>query len=554
MISASIFSIRPLTARALGHNCSRRQFSSLSSPNSAAGPTRNRPPRESSFERVVPQIRTHQHRLLGSSCRPDGRQCPPLPVHYLDAHDDRKFDPATHQRNDSQFDPIDGKPPAPVSSSSRDQTSMSKFISWEQHSDTGKWCLTTKINDSDSRTSYYSKKWIDSQVERWRADADDFDCSSSDASDTKRMDESKRNLWSNWTESMVRDPIASPILFQYDDLVVQGDDAKVMEHERLLKVLYRYGIALITGTPTHTDSLPADAMSEAVTRSRGTNAAAGGSNETAESAINRLASIIGYHPLQTLYGARVWSTSCLSSFYRSGCATTSASTADSAYGTTSLPLHTDMTYIHNPPGAQVFLMVQPATIQAEESLSSSGNCGKSIVPKGQSFYVDGFAAAQQLLSESPEAFRLLATAPRRYRCIDDDEGWHLEATGPVIETMQRGKKEWGPVKSIRHNDLDRLPDLPPYPSSTTANDDINNDSFYYRMREAHEAWDDILSRDSMRLVIYLQPGDCVLVANQRCLHGRYAFETTESPRVVMGCYVGMDELSSKWRKAGLKVP
>jgi alpha-ketoglutarate-dependent taurine dioxygenase len=474
-------------------------------------------------------------------------QIPPLPVHYLDASDDRRFDPATHQRNDSPFDPIDGKPPSSTLSSGDQMTSKCKFVSWDQSKDDDKWCLTTKINDSDSQTSFYAKNWIDSHAERWRADADDFDCSSSVVEGTEPAQETKRMFWSNWTESMARDPIKSPILFRYDNLVLQSDDADAMEHERLLKVLYQYGIALITGTPTYTETLPAGAMSEAVKRT----------NETAESAILHLASIIGYHPLQTLYGAGVWSTSCLSSFYQLDCATTGASIADSAYGTTSLPLHTDMTYMHNPPGAQVFLMVQPATVQAEESPHLSRNDGKSIVPNGQSFYVDGFAAAQQLLLENPDAFRLLATTPRRYHCIDEDEGWHLEATGPLIETIPSGKHEWGPVKSIRHNDLDRLPDLPPYPSSDTTGiptyDDINNDTFYRHMREAHEAWNDILRRDSMRFVIHLEAGDCILVANQRCLHGRYAFETTKSPRVVMGCYVGMDELSSKWRKAGFRV-
>jgi hypothetical protein len=208
----------------------------------------------------------------------------------------------------------------------------------------------------------------------------------------------------------------------------------------------------------------ADAMSKAVKHSCGTNTA-GGSYKTAKSATDCLALIIGYHPLQTLYGAGFWLTSCLSLFYRSGCATTSASTADSAYGTTSLPLHTDMMHIHNPPSTQVFLMMQPAMIQAEESLSLPSNYGKSIVPKDQSFYVDGFAAAQQLLLENPEAFRLLATTPQRYCCIDNKEGWHLEVTGPVIKMMQHGKKERGPVKSIHHIDLDRFPDLPLYPSS-----------------------------------------------------------------------------------------
>ena len=202
-------------------------------------------------------------------------------------------------------------------------------------------------------------------------------------------------------------------------------------------------------------------------------------------------------------------------------------------------------------------MVQPATTTSslgESPSSTSNDDKKSITPKGQSVYLDGFAAAQQLLLENPDAFHLLATTPRRYRCIDDEEGWPLEATRPLIETIPSGKNEWGPVKSIRHNDLDRLPDLPPYPTTMdTAENNNHNDDFYRKLQAAHEAWDDILRRDSMRLVIELQPGDCVLVANQRCLHGRYAFETSKFPRVVMGCYVGMDELSSKWRKSGLRV-
>jgi hypothetical protein len=124
-----------------------------------------------------------------------------------------------------------------------------------------------------------------------------------------------------------------------------------------------------------------DAMSKAVKHLRRTNTA-GGSYETAKSAANCLALMIGYHPLQTFYGTGFWLTSCLSLFYRSGCAATSTSTADSAYGTTLLPLHTDMMHIHNPPSTQVFLLMQPAMIQVEESLSLASNYGKSICTKG----------------------------------------------------------------------------------------------------------------------------------------------------------------------------
>ena len=460
-----------------------------------------------------------------------------LPKQYLEAYDNKKFDMSTHQRNDVMFDAVDGKPPLPTSSPST-------------HSTTRESSSTTKSED-----------WIDTHIKRWRADTDDFDISWQQSMSTTHNstthDAPKRILWSNWTEDIVRDSNTSPILFQYNNLV--NDNAikvtKNLEHERILKVLYQYGLVLITGTPSYTESLPVDAMSEATKNAHEANDISQSSNKNADSAILQLAAIIGYHPLQTLYGSGVWSTSSQSSFYDNANATedeasgvsSSASTADSAYGSTSLPLHTDMTYLSTPPGVQVFLMVQPAELTTS-ALSSNDNSSISL-PKGQSVYLDGFAAARQLQIENPEAYRLLASTQRTYRCIDNDEGWHLEATGPVIDTTPRGINEYGPVKSIRHNDLDRLPDLPPCPTDESQ----DFDSFYDSMLEAHNAWDDILRRDSMRLVIDLKPGDCILVANQRCMHGRYAFETSSFPRVVMGCYVGMDELSSKWRRAGLRV-
>jgi len=470
-----------------------------------------------------------------------------LPKQYLEAYDDKKFDLSTHQRNDVMFDAVNGKPPP-----STPPSTSSSFI----RSTTRELSATAK-----------SKDWIDTHMSKWSADINDFDTtwqqsiSTTQDASNQINNSTKRIFWSNWTEDIVRDSNTSPILFEYDSLVSDNisKDATNLEHERILKVLYQYGLVLITGTPSNTDSLPVDAMSEATKKAHAANNNSENTNQSAESAILQLAAIIGYHPLQTLYGSGVWSTSSQSSFYDNGNEdsaagnnSTSASTADSAYGSTSLPLHTDMTYLSTPPGVQVFLMVQPAETTSHDdtaSLStSSSNCNSSAsVPKGQSIYLDGFAAARQLQIENPEAYRILASTQRIYRCIDNNEGWHLEATGPIIETVQSGKNDYGPVKSIRHNDLDRLPDLP------CPNESKDFDSFYDNMIEAHNAWDDILRRDSMRLVIDLKPGDCILVANQRCMHGRYAFETSSFPRVVMGCYVGMDELSSKWRRAGLRV-
>ena len=496
----------------------------------------------------------------------------PLPLQYLQYSDAKLFDPLTHQRNDVHFDIIDGRP----------TQRTAPHINHEERK------MPSEMPDD----------WIRSQAERWRAKADDFDDhslldvkSASIATTPESMAKgieakprfattknAKRILWSNWTEDMIRDPQKSPILFCFDDLIGgkgnadNSNSSNDCEERRLLQALYQYGLVLIRGTPTYTDSLSVKDMSESSKeirrRVKNNSNSKYGEYTSAESAILHLASIVGYHPLRTLYGGGIWSTSSYSSFYNKAddgegndesSSSSVASTADSSYGSSSLPLHTDMTYISNPPGVQVFLMVQPAEPAVSRTFSDDddGNKKAAIVPKGQSVYLDGFAAARQLLHENPDAYRMLASTPRRYRCIDTDLGWHLEASGPVIETiLSRGLDGCGNplVKSIRHNDLDRLPDLPPYPSANDATVNVAEYSSFYRsLREAHEAWDDILRRDSMRFVIDLQAGDCVLVSNQRCMHGRYAFETSRYPRVIMGCYVGMDELASKWRGTGLQV-
>lgn len=464
------------------------------------------------------QVRLHN----GSSLKPSTPIV--LPKQYLDAYNPERFDALTHQRNDVLFNPIDGTPPSSA--------------------DSHLHLATTKQEDTYDKSEYkYEASWLDKHLDRWRSDPNDFDLYWPELQNTQSTSTStKRVLWSNWNAYLVRDREKSPILFQYDDILQDEDKCTEL---RLLKALYQYGLVLITGTPTSTDSLPEEVMTEATKN-------ATNSQERAEDAILHLASMIGYHPLQTLYGSGVWSTSSYSSFCNSDESDGDAkagSTADSAYGSTSLPLHTDMTYISNPPGVQIFLMVQPATATTSSS-SSSDHDSTIIAPKGQSVYLDGFAAAEQLRKENPDAFHLLASTQRRYRCIDDAEGWHLEACGPLINAIQR-ENGWGPVTSIRHNDLDRLPDLPPYPSQT---DNSNFNTFYDELLSAHAAWDNILRRDEMRLVIDLECGDCVLVANQRCMHGRYAFDASSFPRVVMGCYVGMDELGSKWRHSGISFP
>lgn len=241
--------------------------------------------------------------------------------------------------------------------------------------------------------------------------------------------------------------------------------------QQSLSTIHKYGILLVTDTPTDDKGAGIAALASSLS---------GGTTKTKENSI--LASypnddpIISLPhgtdgPLRTLYGT-VWSTS--SSGQSEG-----ASIADSAYGNDSLPLHTDMTYLRDPPGLQIFTMKQPAQ------------------QGGESIFGDGLYAAERLLHEDFASFQLLSAIKRKYRSIDKETGWLLEATGPIIQI-----NDIGDIVQIRHNDLDRMPDI------------AISDEDYEPVRRAHESWNSILARDETRLVMSLRPGDTVVVANQ----------------------------------------
>ena len=144
--------------------------------------------------------------------------------------------------------------------------------------------------------------------------------------------------------------------------------------------------------------------------------------------------------------------------------------------------------MRDPPGLQIFTMVQKAMVG------------------GESIFGDGFAIAQRLREINPKAFDILCQTNRSYRCLDDETGWNLQASGPVILIDSNTDK----IVAIRHNDLDRLPDLPPrhvIESNTV-------DTFYEELKDAHQAWDELISSDEFRLIVQLQPGETMVVANQ----------------------------------------
>jgi len=460
-----------------------------------------------------------------------------LPSRFLRQSDSSLFDYDTHQRTDVTFDKNNAKLPK-SSSFSNDEVAISKVTLDANHNE-------YKVEWEDSKICIFDSQWVDTQLQRRLALKQDKKVKRK--LDTKILpihDISKvipRIPWSNLTENDIRSfSQLHKTRFKFSDIVT-NDDKSI---DRAVKGLFQYGILFVTSTPTEDGGAGVAALASALS-----GPAHKSSPETTllahylhckekkkldETYDSKPLSILergSDGPQRTMYG-NIWSTNVSQ---MSG----GQSVADSAYGNDALPLHTDFAYFRDPPGLQIFTMV---------SDSETG---------GESIFADGLAVAEYMRSNHPKEFDILCRTMRRYRSLDNETGWHLEGTGPIIEAIdlwqncrlpestKLKESRWGAVVGIRHNDLDRMPDLPRHFDVSEEGFDAK---FYNDLHRAHAVWNNLLSSDEFRLVIKLKPGETMVVSNQRCLHGRYSFETsTSSIRAIIGCYVSQDDLESRFR-------
>jgi gamma-butyrobetaine dioxygenase len=180
-----------------------------------------------------------------------------------------------------------------------------------------------------------------------------------------------------------------------------------------------------------------------------------------------------------------------------------------AYTSVALPLHSDLPNQEVPPGYQ-FL-----------------HCLANQAEGGGSLFADGFAIAEDLRIEDPDAFRLLCEVPIPYRFHDEDAD--IRVREPVI-TLGRA----GEVIEIRFNaHIAGIFDMP---------SDIM--PAYYRAYRAFM----VKTRDPQyRLTFKMVPGEMVAFDNRRILHGREAFDPASGRRHLHGCYVDRGEFASRLR-------
>ncbi len=182
---------------------------------------------------------------------------------------------------------------------------------------------------------------------------------------------------------------------------------------------------------------------------------------------------------------------------------------DLAYTSIALDAHTDNPYRTPVPGIQLL------------------HCLVNQTSGGLSTLVDGFAVAQALRNREPEAFRILATTPVRFKYLDTDA--ELTASAPPIELDVTGE-----LRAIHFSP--RLDFVPLYPRAQL--------EAYYRARRL---FDHSLRAPDFEIRFLLKDGDLVMFDNCRLLHGRSGFDPAEGLRHLQGCYIDIDGPRSLYR-------
>lgn len=171
--------------------------------------------------------------------------------------------------------------------------------------------------------------------------------------------------------------------------------------------------------------------------------------------------------------------------------------------------HTDMNYMEKSPGIQLL------------------HCLRAEATGGESVFVDGFYIAEWLKASNPSAYHVLSSTDVGFAIRNGDFSYinHL----PIICLDRNGSLLEVHVNNRTMQPMITHPDVivPFYAGFKQIND---------KMRER-----------SSELRLDMRPGDVVAFNNRRVLHGRTAFDPSSGVRHLQGCYVDMEEFSSRVR-------
>jgi len=182
---------------------------------------------------------------------------------------------------------------------------------------------------------------------------------------------------------------------------------------------------------------------------------------------------------------------------------------NAAYTAIGLALHTDLPNWRHPPDIQLLY------------------CLENDAEGGESTFFDGFAAAEALRRQDPEAFRRLSETEIDFRFQDEEHD--LVWTAPLLSLDEQGR-----VIEVRLNnwirDTLRLP--------------LEEIDAWY---DAYRVFWALAQDPRNRLEFSLAPGEMVAFDNRRVMHGRNAFDPSTGRRHLQGTYLDLDMCESRLR-------
>ena len=176
------------------------------------------------------------------------------------------------------------------------------------------------------------------------------------------------------------------------------------------------------------------------------------------------------------------------------------------YTNLNIPPHTDGTYYEDVPGLQIF------------------HCISGSYSGGLTSLIDGFAVAERMRWQHPDAFAVLCSVRLPFRYIGD--GYHLFNRTHVFTLDSAGR-----VGQFRYNNCDRAPldaaTLVPVPQAAAP--PVTGTITYERVYDALQALQQVLDDASMRVQFKLAPGKV-----QRCYCMLDCIVVLPSPYSVLG--------------------
>ena len=157
------------------------------------------------------------------------------------------------------------------------------------------------------------------------------------------------------------------------------------------------------------------------------------------------------------------------------------------------------------------------------------HCLANATAGGSTTFTDGFAAAERLRAQNPEAFHLLSTVSHPFEYRDPTRGVLLRAVAPVLTTDAHGA-----VQRVTFNNRS-AGCIPPH-----ALPPGQLERYYAGWAE----FDALCNSDELVLRLRLAPGDLAVFSNSRIMHGREEYTAGEG-RHIQGCYVDHDALRSR---------